>query len=135
MAGVERREPPEQQYWGFAAPNPSHPPGTLGASAWNPNVAFQSWDHEQWGPLWGQYTLAAPGPYISPFTFYYLGSDSLPPEAGEALRAFQAPYDRFGRTVDSSATLSGIFPNGPHRVSFGDPPDRPENEMAGASQP
>ena len=92
------------------------PIGTTAAGRWNPNTEFISWDHEQWGPTLGLYTLASPGPYTSPFTFFYLGVDT--PDTSLV-------FDRFGRGA-AIEWVFYLFPNGPTSARLANHPSGPK---------
>lgn len=56
-------------------------PGTRTAAAWRPNTEFTSWDGEQWGSDSSEFTVANPGPYTGPFTFFFLGEKPASPSS------------------------------------------------------
>ncbi|MBT6496683.1 MAG: hypothetical protein HOL01_19280, partial [Planctomycetaceae bacterium] len=107
----------------------SLPPGTLVGNRWNPNTEFVNWNHEQWGSAFDEYTLAKPGPFTAPFTFFFLGEDTITPQV------FPLPYDRFVRYSDyANSIFHLLFPNGPFKMFYGEWPARPlEDEETGAT--
>ncbi|MDQ3623104.1 MAG: hypothetical protein M3463_11525, partial [Verrucomicrobiota bacterium] len=89
----------------------SLPLGTLIAGRWNQNTEGVSWAQEQWGPT---FTVATPGPYAAPFTFFFNDTGAgpvLPP----VIPPFEEPdgdTDGDPDGVRSPRTLSEIFDDG-----------------------
>jgi hypothetical protein len=105
------------------------PPGTFTGDRRNPNVEFTNWNYEQWGPAPNRYTLAQLGPFTAPFTFFFLGEDTIAPQV------FPLPYDRFVRYSDyANSIFHDLFPNGPYKMFYGEWSERPlEDEETGAT--
>ncbi len=103
------------------------PLGMLIGNRFNTNVEFTNWDHEQWGPVPDQYTLAQPGLFTSPFTFFYLGRP-LPPmppsHTPPQFTLFSVPYDRFILAQHFAEAIFQLFPNGPYKMYYDQCPER-----------
>jgi len=127
--------------------NVNFAPATLSIDGWNQNTEFQSWDHEQWGDG-NSFTLANPGPYTGPFTFFFLGEkmDPVPPVDPPMMMApqFMPPpfevywqwtaHEFLARTLFNGSTYAPNESTGNAKITS-EQAERPEGELAGASAP